>query len=69
MIQLGLTAKEIKAVEKKINYILKQNKKGKYELFKYPCSRSHFCPSVDLKKIVPEKLHFFQILGCKNNAL
>ena len=33
VIQLGLTAKEIKAVEKKINYILKQNKKGKYELF------------------------------------
>ena len=32
-IQFGLTSYEIKAVKKKIDYILKQNKKGKYELF------------------------------------
>ena len=33
LIQLGLTTKEIRAVEKKIKYIVKQVDKGKYELF------------------------------------
>jgi len=33
VIQLGLTTKEIRAVEKKIKYIVKQADKGKYELF------------------------------------
>ena len=33
IVQFGLTKYEIKAVKKKIDYILKQNKKGKYELF------------------------------------
>ena len=33
VIQLGLTTKEIRAVEKKIKYIVKQANKGKYELF------------------------------------
>jgi hypothetical protein len=33
VIQLGLTTKEIRAVEKKIKYIVKQANKGKYDLF------------------------------------
>ena len=33
VIQLGLTTKEIRAVEKKIKYIVKQADKGKYKLF------------------------------------